>query len=123
MNLYEIVWRLPGGWKLTGKVEAESHSDAAQKAGKHVGQVLKSYVDGLSNLRSGHIPTVHQVRANSDKRYRVKTTAETFSTGDKRVHTVKRVFKTRERAEEVAQSLRGGFPDGRVTAEIVEVTA
>jgi hypothetical protein len=123
MNLYEICWRLPGGWKLTGKVEADSHSLAAQKAAQHAGNVLANYLEQAKHLRSGHTPTVHQLRANSNKRYRVKTIAETFSTGEKRVHNVKRVFKTREGADALARSLSGSFPDGRVTAEIVEVSA
>jgi hypothetical protein len=130
MNLYEVVWRLPGEWKLTGKVEAISHSEAADKAAKNAHKILEPYFEGMSHLKHGHVPTVHLLKSNSDKNYRVKMVF--YSNGAKQEERfIKRVYKTRKRAEEMADSMRSIYigagsrehPESRVTAEVVEVGA
>ena len=130
MNLYEVVWRLPGEWKLTGKVEAISHAEAAHTAAKNAYKVLAPYIEGMSSLRHGHVPTVHLLKSNSDKNYRVKMVC--YSNDIKQEERfIKRVYKTRKRAEEQADSMRSIYigagsrehPESRVTAEVVEVPA
>ena len=131
MNLYEVNWNFPGGWKLKGKVEAESHADAATRGRKNAEKVLEAFVTGMSSLRHAITPTVHLLKSNSSIRYRVKSVHLNSITGEKREHTVPTIYRTRRGAQQMADSLRGVYigsgtrekPESRTDAEVLEVSA